>query len=69
MIVLEARALTKAYDAGELRVAALRGIDVKVQQGDFLAIMGPSGSGKSTLLHLLDGVDRPSGGQVFLEAG
>jgi putative ABC transport system ATP-binding protein len=67
MPVLETRALKKTYGSGDLCVEALRGIDLKVQQGEFLTIMGPSGSGKSTLLHLLGGVDRPSSGQVLLE--
>jgi putative ABC transport system ATP-binding protein len=67
MVVLETRSLTKTYGDGELRVEALRGVDLTIEQGEFLAIMGPSGSGKSTLLHLLGGVDAPSSGQVLLE--
>lgn len=67
MVVLEARALTRTFGSGELRVEALRGVDLSVQQGEFLAIMGPSGSGKSTLLHLLGGVDAPTSGQILLE--
>jgi putative ABC transport system ATP-binding protein len=67
MPLLEARALAKTYGTGDLRVEALRGVDLTVQQGEFLAIMGPSGSGKSTLLHLLGGVDGPTSGQVLLE--
>ncbi|MGA2256770.1 MAG: ABC transporter ATP-binding protein [Thermoguttaceae bacterium] len=67
MPLLETRALKKTYGSGDLCVEALRGIDLKVGEGEFLAIMGPSGSGKSTLLHLLGGVDRPSSGQVLLE--
>jgi putative ABC transport system ATP-binding protein len=67
MIVLETRSLQRTFGSGELRVEALRGVDLKVRQGEFLAIMGPSGSGKSTLLHLLGGVDSPTSGQVLLE--
>jgi len=67
MPLLEIRAVKKTYGSGELCVQALRGIDLKVEQGEFLAIMGPSGSGKSTLLHMLGGVDRATGGQVLLE--
>jgi len=67
MVVLETRALTKTYGEGELRVEALRGVDLRVGQGELLAIMGPSGSGKSTLLHLLGGVSAPTCGKVFLE--
>jgi putative ABC transport system ATP-binding protein len=65
--VLEARELAKTYGEGHARVEALRGIDLAVQAGEFLAIMGPSGSGKSTLLHLLAGVEQPTSGQVLLE--
>ena len=65
--MLEARALTKTYGEGELRVEALRGVDLRVEEGELLAIMGPSGSGKSALLHLLGGVDTPTSGQALLE--
>lgn len=67
MNVIETRRLEKAYGNAETRVDALRGIDLRVQHGEFLAIMGPSGSGKSTFLHILGGVETPSGGNVLLE--
>jgi ABC-type lipoprotein export system ATPase subunit len=61
--LLEARALTKSYEDG--RIQALRGVDLAVEAGEFVAVSGPSGSGKSTLLQLLGGLDRPSSGEVF----
>jgi putative ABC transport system ATP-binding protein len=67
MNVIEARGLTKVFGTGEVRVDALRGVDLEVPKGELLAIMGPSGSGKSTLLHILGGVDVPTSGQVLLE--
>ena len=61
--ILEGRALAKSYDDG--RVAALRGVDLKIDAGEYVTISGASGSGKSTLLHLLGGLDLPSSGDVL----
>ena len=60
--LLEAKGVTKSYDDG--RIQALRGVDVQIKAGEFVAISGPSGSGKSTLLHLLGGLDLPTGGEI-----
>ncbi|HEY2472206.1 MAG TPA: ABC transporter ATP-binding protein [Terracidiphilus sp.] len=60
---LELRGITKSYDGG--RIEALRGVDLAIETGEFLAITGPSGSGKSTLLHLLGGLDDPTTGEVL----
>lgn len=67
MTVLETKELTKYYGTGENRVCALNGINLKVEQGEFLTIVGSSGSGKSTLLHMLGGLDRPSEGSVVVD--
>ena len=67
MYVVEAQALRKGYHCGEVLVEAVRGVDLQVEPGIFLAIMGPSGSGKSTLLYLLGGIETPSEGRVLLE--
>jgi putative ABC transport system ATP-binding protein len=64
-IILEARDVTKTYRMGEVDVHALRGVDIRLHEGEFLVLLGASGSGKSTLLNILGGLDIPSGGQVF----
>jgi putative ABC transport system ATP-binding protein len=67
MPLIEAHGLQKTYHTGDVDVEVLRGIDLAVERGEFVAIMGPSGSGKSTLLYLLGGIDVPTCGQVLLE--
>ena len=62
--IVAARKVTRDYRQGQTRVRALRGADLVVEKGDFLAVTGPSGSGKSTLLHLLGGVDVATSGDV-----
>ncbi|MFE7621112.1 ABC transporter ATP-binding protein [Streptomyces sp. NPDC057496] len=65
--VLELRALTRTHGSGIAEVHALRGIDLRVHAGEFVAVMGPSGSGKSTLLTIAGGLDTATGGQVIIE--
>ena len=67
MTILETRDLKKYYGAGDTQVKALDGVDLNIQQGEFVAIVGTSGSGKSTLLHMLGGLDRPTSGTVTVD--
>ena len=66
MEILRVEHLTKRYGQGEAQVSALDDVSFCVEQGEFVAIVGPSGSGKSSLRHLLGGVDRPTGGKVYV---
>ena len=67
MTILETRDLKKYYGSGDTQVKALDGVDLTVEQGEFVAIVGTSGSGKSTLLHMLGGLDRPTSGTVTVD--
>ena len=65
--IIATQDLHRSYSMGNVEVHALRGVDLEVQRGEFVTILGKSGSGKSTLLHLLGGLDRPTHGKVLLE--
>ena len=67
MSILETRELRKFYGSGETEVRALDGVNLTVEKGEFVAVVGTSGSGKSTLLHMLGGLDRPTGGTVTVD--
>ena len=67
MNILKAVNLRKIYGQGETEVRALDGINLEVEKGEFVAIVGTSGSGKSTLLHIIGGLDNPTSGQVIVD--
>ena len=67
MTILETKDLRKIYGSGDAEVRALDGVNLTVENGEFVAVVGTSGSGKSTLLHMLGGLDRPTGGAVMVD--
>ena len=67
MELLRCENLTKTYGSGSVRVTALSCLNLSIEKGEFVSIVGTSGSGKSTLLHMLGGVDRPTEGHIYIE--
>lgn len=65
--IIKAKQVTKVFQSNGNEVHALRGVDLAIKAGEFVAVMGPSGCGKSTLLHILGGLDNPTSGEVYLE--
>lgn len=66
-VIIELKDVWKTYEMGDTKVHALRGLNLKVHKGEFLAVVGPSGSGKSTAMNMIGVLDRPTSGQIFLE--
>ena len=67
MVLIECRRLTRSYVKGETEITPLDGLDLDVEQGEFLALMGPSGSGKTTLLNLIAGIDKATAGSLKID--
>lgn len=68
MEIIRTEALIKDYELGKVKVRALNGIDISINSGEFVAIMGPSGSGKSTLMHIIGCLDSPTAGEYYLDS-
>lgn len=66
-VIIQVRSLHKTYHVGDVEVRALRGVDLEVPRGEFIAVVGPSGSGKSTLFHILGGLAPPTSGDVIID--
>ena len=67
MAVVRTQKVKKVYEMGDFKLEALKGIDLEVEQGEYLSIMGPSGSGKSTLFNMIGGLDKPTEGKVYID--
>ncbi len=67
MAIIELRGIKRHYDLGDITVKAIRGLDLRVEEGEFVSVMGPSGSGKSTLMNILGCLDKPSAGTYVLD--
>src|SRR5687768_15217136 len=65
--VIDIQGITKTYHLGEIDLQVLKGIDLKIERGEFVSIMGPSGSGKSTLMNILGALDQPTSGTYYLD--
>jgi len=65
--LIEIRSLNKVYRRGDQQIPVLVDIDLNIERGDYVSLMGPSGSGKSTLLNLIAGIDKPSGGTIHID--
>ena len=67
MAVVRTQDVKKVYEMGDVQVAALKGADIEIEQGEYISIMGPSGSGKTTLFNMVGGLDKPSDGKVYID--